>query len=375
MSIKNVTLKKLDEFIQDSLNKFFFVEPWNELYDITKDVIREYNRDIISDKSSIPDLIHYNKTFNKNECFYKADVRHFTKFPRKKFILRPKFVKKYNPTCTFSESNEAKEKEIENYPKKIDIKNDMEEPFIFKKIPKEKEEEILHVKRSEKLKENDNTINENIILFPSFNQFKEYMNESNNESNKNDKNRNQYFIEQKEEKNEIKKNSKEQINQSQKIQEENQRKIREYLIMQNIYNQNRIAYQNYLINQRYLMMLNQSQRQIPIPCNPQPNKFEVNNYNFKNSPEPPKIKEKSIKMEEIGEPLITSLKKNEVEKNWKVIDKNSQKLKIQCNNEQLFYMLNHINSTKGLDTISIFDEENLLYEPNYIFKALKILFS
>ena len=57
------TQKSLDNFIQSSLHKFFFVDPWKELYDN----VGEYSHFVISNKSTIPDLIIYNKTFNKNE--------------------------------------------------------------------------------------------------------------------------------------------------------------------------------------------------------------------------------------------------------------------------------------------------------------------
>ena len=58
-------LKKLDDFIQGCLNKFKFIDPLPSFYEKTggdKDLI-------ISHKSTIPDLVIWNKTFNKNECF------------------------------------------------------------------------------------------------------------------------------------------------------------------------------------------------------------------------------------------------------------------------------------------------------------------
>ena len=90
------TQKSLDNFIQSSLNKFFFVDPWKELYDN----VGEYSHYVISNKSTIPDLIIYNKTFNKNECFVGMNLNKINKFPRKRFILRPKYKKEYNPHNT-----------------------------------------------------------------------------------------------------------------------------------------------------------------------------------------------------------------------------------------------------------------------------------
>lgn len=95
LTIKTIQ-KSLDNFIQSSLHKFFFVDPWKELYDN----VGQYSHFVISNKSTIPDLIIYNKTFNKNECFVGVNNKKMNKFPRKRFILRPKYRKEYNPQDT-----------------------------------------------------------------------------------------------------------------------------------------------------------------------------------------------------------------------------------------------------------------------------------
>ena len=69
--------KKLDDFIQNSLDKYFFIDPWKELYD-SAGVYSNF----ISNKSAIPDLVIYNKKFNKNECFVGADLSKYVSFPR-----------------------------------------------------------------------------------------------------------------------------------------------------------------------------------------------------------------------------------------------------------------------------------------------------
>ena len=77
-------LKKLDDFIQGCLNKFKFIDPLPSFYEKTggdKDLI-------ISHKSTIPDLVIWNKTFNKNECFEDADTSKKNDFPRFTFFLR-----------------------------------------------------------------------------------------------------------------------------------------------------------------------------------------------------------------------------------------------------------------------------------------------
>ena len=77
--------KSLDIFIQNSLNKFKFVEVKRELYFNTGDDINS----IISHRSTIPDLVIWNKPFNKNKCFYNMrESEEYNKYPRVPFYLR-----------------------------------------------------------------------------------------------------------------------------------------------------------------------------------------------------------------------------------------------------------------------------------------------
>ena len=98
-----INFKEFDLFIQKCLDKYFYVEPWKKLYERAG----KLHKDIISDKPTIPDLIIYNKTFNKSFCFYSSNPYSYVKFPRMRFILRPKFRKEYNPTDTYGASDEA----------------------------------------------------------------------------------------------------------------------------------------------------------------------------------------------------------------------------------------------------------------------------
>ena len=102
-NIRFKKFKELDLFIQSSLDKYFYVEPWKKLYERTG----KLHRDIISDKSTIPDLIIYNKTFNKSDCFIESNSKTFIKFPRMRFILRPKYKKEYNPSSTYGDEDEV----------------------------------------------------------------------------------------------------------------------------------------------------------------------------------------------------------------------------------------------------------------------------
>jgi hypothetical protein len=70
--------KALDDFIQKSLDKYAFAEPLDEMYEATG----VFSKFIVSNKSAIPDLVIWNKKFNKNECFYEAGSKEYNPFPR-----------------------------------------------------------------------------------------------------------------------------------------------------------------------------------------------------------------------------------------------------------------------------------------------------
>jgi hypothetical protein len=70
--------KAFDEFIQNSLDKYHFVDPREEMYEATG----IYSKFIVSNKSAIPDLVIWNKKFNKNECFVDASTKEYNSFPR-----------------------------------------------------------------------------------------------------------------------------------------------------------------------------------------------------------------------------------------------------------------------------------------------------
>ena len=143
--------RELDLFIQNSLNKYFYVEPWQKLYDRTG----KLHRDIISDKSTIPDLIIYNKTFNKSECFLESSVKTYIKFPRMRFILRPKYKKEYNPLATY-----GKDDEVYFYNKKEtseDFKND-DIDSNYNKLKEENNKNEAKTFLKQNLEQNSNNI-------------------------------------------------------------------------------------------------------------------------------------------------------------------------------------------------------------------------
>jgi hypothetical protein len=73
-----IDLKGFDDFVQKALDRYSFIEPWDELYEATD----TYSKLIISNKSAIPDLVIFNKKFNKNYCFFETKKNPFNPFPR-----------------------------------------------------------------------------------------------------------------------------------------------------------------------------------------------------------------------------------------------------------------------------------------------------
>ena len=176
-------LKKLDNFIQESLYKYIQVKAWDELYKNTgKD-----HKEIISNKSTIPDLVIYNKGFNKLDCFYYPNKkRENIKFPRILFLLRQKKVKEYNPSSSnivFNEQKKNEEKfEFKSIPKEIEDKyignnkeeekNMINELNDFMKINNDKQPKINIIKGNiGNKKENDKKIGKNIAEKSQKNKF------------------------------------------------------------------------------------------------------------------------------------------------------------------------------------------------------------
>ena len=158
-------LKNLDEFIQKCLDNFKFVEPKKELYEATgndKDLI-------ISHKSTIPDLVIWNKTFNKNKCFIGANTSLPNEFPRYLFYIKIKKNKKkyFNKNNNNTNTNNKYIKD-----------NDFDFDFFEDKQPVQKN--IKNYIKNEK--ENENNIGSN------FNHIKENQNKKNdfnfNQNNK-----------------------------------------------------------------------------------------------------------------------------------------------------------------------------------------------
>jgi hypothetical protein len=140
-------LTNLDNFIQQCLDKFKFIDPKQEFYDATgneKDLI-------ISHKSTIPDLVIWNKKFNKNECFEEGNTKKGNPFPRFQFYLR---IKSNKP-------DKDKKKEKKNEKEKDREKNNQNNK---KKENKEGKNKNKKKKDNKNNNNNNNNTNNNINI-------------------------------------------------------------------------------------------------------------------------------------------------------------------------------------------------------------------
>ena len=407
--IKEEDLKKFDDFIQDSLYKYFYVNPWERLYTNTGKV----HHDIISDKSTIPDLVIYNKSFNKNDCFfYSKKNSKYIKFPRVQFLLRPKKVNYYNPSCTYGEDESKKEKEKED---------ENIEPFEFKSIPKEIEDKFINNGK----KENENP--ENNLLFDELNDFMKSGNNNDTETKvkivqecekkeieKNDTKKNE---KEKNNKESPKENNKEKVNISNKdnyhknkfetpfniinmnninmnlnlnasINSNNNFNI--YMAMRQKMFQN-IQYQNYIkkkLENNYLINNNnQGNKFNPSPKESNKETINKNDSNDKNKDEEKNKKfnamsyYKNTNTNEIAE-FEKYLKdpdkifeKNINNRGWKIVDNRSNNPVNIFNNQELFYFLNYIIERKESNNYSISDlKYDIYFNPIEIYEKLKTMF-
>ena len=375
--IKKEYLKKFDNFIQDALNKYYIVDPWDELYSNTD----KNSYSVISNKSIIPDLVIFNKTFNKNDCFLNSNKSNkYNKFPRVKFIFKPKKINNYIPSLNTT-TTENNENNTDN--------QKMLEPFEFKSIPKEIEDKYIH-------NDTKNISNNNNIL----NELKDFFQNDNHKSDveikinvlkEDEKKESDKKIEQKVDKN-IPINDNENKIQKRKYSYNDNYHKNKFEIPMNInkmpinYNNN-LNYINYIRNLNYQKMMQNIQFQNHvnkvlgnvnnINNNNQKNKFNyspiekknenekklndgrtVNNNNIldlnneisnndnqnkSNDNVNPISYYKTTDENDIIEKYINNIdliyNKNKIKRDWKVVDNRNNFIVYKFNNEQLFYFL------------------------------------
>ena len=171
-------LDLFDDFIQSALDKYNFTPEIPKL-DESAEKFHDY---ILNEESQIPDLIIYNKTFNKNDCFSGKFYFGFNKFPRKKFVLNAQNGKKDEENNNLEEktnnteaiinvgnkedkesmkdnkdNDNKKDKNIQENEVKNEITNSMENNEIKEEENKNKEEKEKPKKKVRKKKEKEQT--------------------------------------------------------------------------------------------------------------------------------------------------------------------------------------------------------------------------
>ena len=165
---------KFDNFIQKCLDCYTIVDPLQEYYNITG----KYSKYLISNKSNIPDLVIYNNTFNKNDCFYDYYGRNYNTFPRVKFNIN---MKSKNKIKVVKEENnfENNEKKLNN---NNEEKNEKEKYNEDKKEKSKDEKNEIRNENINEIKKKENGLINNEIINNDKNE-KEDINEDKKDSN------------------------------------------------------------------------------------------------------------------------------------------------------------------------------------------------
>ena len=333
---KKEDLKKFDCFIQDTLDKYITVDAWDELYKNTGDD----HKDIISDKSTIPDLVIYNKSFNKLDCFYYFNKNgKYIKFPRQLFILRPKKVKEYDPSkqCIILEQKTK----------------DEEKPFEFKSIPENIENKYVseNNKICDELNEFFKTGNDNDIKVKV-----------------------------------IKENEKNDVNDSQKLNSKNKFNYPKYANINDYYQKmiQNMQYINYINKKKGLnkeinninnfsAILNSNFETKPL-YNISDNNSETNitsNIDFYSNIDG----DEQINANNYVKNMENFMRKNMTERIWIVVDEKRNKVH-SYNNEELYYLLNIVIKKEEQNNYSIYSSKNpdIFISPIELFENLKNIF-
>ena len=411
-------LKKFDDFIQNSLNKYFYVDPWDKLYTITG----ADHHDIISDKSTIPDLVIYNKTFNKNDCFLQSNKKKYIKFPRVQFLLRPKRMKNFDPSCTYGDEKKGEKKNVD------DEKEEITQPFEFKSIPKEleskfigkdinSEKNLLFDELKEFMKSDKDNSNEIKVKLISENENENKTKDEDNNQKKEKNNQKQTKKGAKKENNGQKRKNSNQgnyqknkfglpinINKNNNIINNN---INNNIIYNNYFNYQKMLqnmrYQNFLYKMRmnnvYDLNNNQNNKfnpsinenKIVNNNNNNQDNNQINNNNFNNSNTDNKNNNNTINAISYFKNTDGINEKDEFEKyinnfdeilknyrnkrNWKVVDNRTNIAVNKFNSEELYYFLNTVITGNDNNNYSICDlEKDFYFNPVDMYERLKNMF-
>ena len=379
-------LNEFDKFIQNSLYKYFLVKPWQKLYNVTG----ENHTDIISDKSNIPDLVIFNKPFNKNICFIQtSNKRKYNKFPRKQFLLRAKKIENYTfPDKSMEQKEEKREKdkafvpfEFKSIPKEIENKfnnrNDNEGKNVLldelQEFMKNEEDSTCETKvkliyeneninngKEKNQKEEINSRKLNVLKMNNNNSKGKYLNQRNHQKNK-------FGV---------------PLNYLNKIRFVNYVNFEEKILQD-------IQYQKYLNKIRRKFIYNMINNKNNIPSKEKKsegnsndtqkdnnNKVDTKNdtHNafsyYKNNEGKNEIEEFENYINNIDEILKSYINK----RNWKVVDNRNDSVS-KFNSEELYYFLNTIISRNENNNYSICDlEKDFFFNPVELYEKLKKIF-
>ena len=330
-------LKKFDYFIQDTLDKYITVDAWEELYKNTGND----HKDIISDKSTIPDLVIYNKGFNKLDCFYYFNKKgKKVKFPRQLFVLRPKKVKEYNPSKQYI-IQESKTKEDEK-------------PFEFKSIPESIENKYVseNSKICDELNEFFKTGNDNGIKVKV-----------------------------------IKENEKNDVNNNEKDNSKNKFNYPKFANINDYYQKmvQNMLFKNYVNKKKGINKENKNNINFPSILN---SNFETNSFlNISNNNSETNITSNTLDFysningdEQIDannyvKNMENFMRKNMTERIWIVVDE-KRNIVHSYNNEELYYLLNIVIKKEEQNNYSIYSSKNpdIFISPIELFENLKNIF-
>jgi len=148
LAINTELQKKNDQNIQYFLNKY---KHYEEIQELKTNTGKDYDA-IISHKSTIPDLVIYNKVFNKNDCFVEANKKENNYFPRQCFYI--KFDEK--------EKQQSKgENHLEQRKKYEDVKKNEEEDDDYNSDENEENEQAKEKINIEPIKKDEDKKMEN----------------------------------------------------------------------------------------------------------------------------------------------------------------------------------------------------------------------
>ena len=303
-------LRNLDNIIQQSLDKFKFIDPKQEFYESTgeeKDLV-------ISHKSTIPNLVIWNKKFNKNYCFEEGNTKEYNSFPRFQFYLR---IKSNKPEK--DKRKERKEKEKNNQNKKN--KENKEG-----KNRNKKKQDNKNINKNN----NNNIANNNSVISVNINN----VNNISNNNKMNDTNNNEIIN------NNFSKREKKIFD----LSDLDINKIKEF---------NPRHKNNFFSSNKEIINLNDNNQFIPVT-----DKNISNNYNKQyhiNNNINRLINNTNNKLENKNKDLIISIINfNKINKGWIVMEANNGSILGIFNSFELFiYLSNNVNKIMKLNIIDI----------------------